>query len=311
MPWYWTKTHGVQVNSDRLTYDSLVVRDRSDLERVRREFKPKPRRAIEFKPATLELMRDNDFIHAIGVTAKSFGLPVILFGSTLAHAYYLLRKEECTVITPSESAHRRVRRKQIFGKLVRDKIPERITKNRETTSWRRAYGEEKRAYLIGKLIEEALEAKTAAGRNERIEELGDLFEVLRALAETEEGSIEEVRDAAEGKRRKAGGFENGTILEETTIPAGRGSPKRGQDPEYRPSAARSRERERGRLGRPMVLRGENGIEVPFTFFGFAELGKHWIESLDEIGVQISLVLQNDRIEIRVSRAPEQADLPFE
>ena len=311
MPWYWTKTHGVQVNSDRLTYDSLVVTDRGDLEQMIAEFKPKSRRALEFRPSTLELMRDNDFIRAVGRTAKRLGVPVILFGSTLAHAYYLLHKEECTIITPSEGAYKRARRKQRFGKLVRDKIPELIQSKWEKTSVRRAYGEEKRAYLVGKLIEEMLEARTAMGRRERIEELGDLFEVLRALAEVEDGSIEEVQELAERKRRRAGGFEGGTILEETTIPAAHGTAQKGKDLEYFSVVAGGREWERGRLGGPVALRGENGIEVPFTFFGFAELGKYWIETLDEIGVHLSVVLQSDRFEIRVSRAPEQVDLPFD
>ena len=54
MPWYWTETHGVEVNQDRLTYDALVVEDIKDVEALQKGVEPGPRRAIEFRPRCLE-----------------------------------------------------------------------------------------------------------------------------------------------------------------------------------------------------------------------------------------------------------------
>ena len=77
-------------------------------------------------------MRDNSFIHEVGAVANDLNIPVVLFGSTLAHAYYLLRTKGCTVVTPSERQRVRVRRKLSFGKVVRDKVPGRIEGKHET-----------------------------------------------------------------------------------------------------------------------------------------------------------------------------------
>src|SRR4051812_35444739 len=58
--------------------------------------------------------------------AKSGNLPVELAGSTLGHVYYQLEKSGVSVILADETRRPRVRHRQNFDKLVRDKIPQRI-----------------------------------------------------------------------------------------------------------------------------------------------------------------------------------------
>ena len=255
-------------------------------------------------------MRDNGFIRAVGRTANKLDIPVILFGSTLAHAYYILRDEGCTVVTPSERARKRTRKKRSFGKLVRDGVPGRIGSKREVANVRKANHQEREGLLVGKLIEEVLEVRVAKEPTGIVEELGDVFEVLRALVESCGSSMPSVVQAAEVKRADMGGFDQGLVLHETTIPVGHGGMSRGEagmDPKAEIGGGEGGRRE---FGLPTVQKQENCVEVPLSFFGFAELGRYWHGRLEELGVEVSVVLLKDRVEIRISRSPEQADLPL-
>ena len=51
----------------------------------------------------------------------------------------------------------------------------------------------------------------------KTEELADLFEVFRAIASAEGVSLEAIRKAADQKKQKSGGFEEGLVLLQTGI----------------------------------------------------------------------------------------------
>ena len=112
-------------------------------------------------------MRDMKFISAVGATAQNLGVPVILAGSTLAHAYFALTREECTVLARGEKEHSKVRRNTSFGKIVRDKIPGRIAQRREAEVTRKIPRELKKSFLTSKLLEEALEVRNAKTPDEK------------------------------------------------------------------------------------------------------------------------------------------------
>lgn len=92
-------------------------------------------------------------------------------------------------------------------KLVRNDIPARIDREGGEVRTRQA---ENIQPLIEKLSEEVQEYQDEA----EIEELADVYEVIRALAQIRHGGLHRVAQEAADKRREYGGFENGTILVE-------------------------------------------------------------------------------------------------
>jgi predicted house-cleaning noncanonical NTP pyrophosphatase (MazG superfamily) len=97
-------------------------------------------------------------------------------------------------------------------KLVRDKIAEFVIKERgEVLNTRIASSEEHTQLLKNKLIEESQEVLNAKNKEELAEELGDLLEVMRALAQRE-GIVDMLFSKREAKFLEKGGFETGVVL---------------------------------------------------------------------------------------------------
>lgn len=94
---------------------------------------------------------------------------------------------------------------RIYNKLVRDKIPEIIKGNGEAPVTRELDVSEYKFALETKLKEECQEVISASGE-ERIEEIADAIEVLKALAKLEGANLEKVLDVAEKKNLKKGFF---------------------------------------------------------------------------------------------------------
>ena len=101
---------------------------------------------------------------------------------------------------------------QIYNKLVRDKIPNKIKSNGETPIIRILTEEEYKKELEKKLYEEYQEVLEATN-NERIEELADMLEVIRALAKLENKTLEDIILVANKKNEKRGTFEERIFLE--------------------------------------------------------------------------------------------------
>lgn len=254
VPWYWTNAHPSERNSDRSNYHLFRVVDRDDLERFKKIQTSKSRYALELMPIDLTLMRDMDFIESVGTAATDANIPVILAGSTSAHAYFALRRQGCTVVARGEKEHTRVRRSANFGKIVRDKIPAKIAQRKEAEVTRKLPENIQKNFLISKLLEEALEVRNADARNEKTFELADLVEVVRALARLDGISFDEVTKAADEKRLKAGGFDEGLILLQTGILG------RSRDSIHDDDKA---------LAEVLAQKtSADTYELPFTFFGF-------------------------------------------
>jgi predicted house-cleaning noncanonical NTP pyrophosphatase (MazG superfamily) len=296
MPWYWTKAHSSERNPDRSAYRILTVSD----EKTLREFidwkGPRTRQALALRPTNLDLMRDTPFIEAVASAAVIADVPVILYGSTLAHAYYQLRKAGCTIVTPSEKERFRVRHSINLGKLVRDKIPSRIAERQEREITRRVPTNLMKGYLISKLFEEAIEVREATDVAQKTEELADIFEVYRAIAKVETVALDAVVIAADRKKQKAGGFDEGFILLQTGVKTS--DQVKSLDPE---SVTRD--------VLPTQLSG-NSAEIPFTFFGFMPIDQPRSIYFKEFGLRLEIVLRSDRIELRLVREAEQLELPL-
>ena len=101
---------------------------------------------------------------------------------------------------------------RVYNKLVRDNIPEIIKSKGETPVTRVLEDGEYKKSLEEKLFEEYKEVIEATG-DDRLEELADLVEVAKSLAESENSSLEHIIELANKKREKRGGFEKKIFLE--------------------------------------------------------------------------------------------------
>lgn len=101
---------------------------------------------------------------------------------------------------------------RIYNKLVRDNIPNVIRSNGETAIIRVLNEEEYKKELEAKLYEEYEEVICASGYD-RCEELADMLEVLRALANLENKTLDDILLIAEDKKQKRGAFTKRIYLE--------------------------------------------------------------------------------------------------
>jgi len=296
MPWYWTEAHDAERNQDRSAYRVVTITNRRTLQDFVRSTGPRARQALALRPDDLGLMRDTKFISEVGEAAKAAGIPVILHGSTLAHAYYQLRNAQCTIVTPTEKEHSRIRRPITLGKLVRDKIPRKIAARNEIEVTRQVPQNLHLGFLISKLFEEALEVREAEDKLNRTEELSDLLEIIRAIAKIEEIRFDDVRKTADQKKRKSGGFDEGLILLHTGIPVG--------------SRMRPSEIERSIGGAFYEKVSGDVADLPFTFFGFTGIDQSRSIYFQELHVRLDVTLKSDRLEFRLSREAYQLGFSF-
>ncbi len=163
-----------------------------------------------------ELPRDREFLVRLARSAVAKGLPVYLEGSLLGHAYYILRREgaEVVPVRPPDPAPMVVR----YGKLVRDRIPAIVARSGGLARVSTIPREEARLFLTQKLIEEAFELWSARSQPKEalLEELGDVYEVLRSLAREIGFDMNAIERIATTRRESRGGFDRLLYLAETS-----------------------------------------------------------------------------------------------
>ena len=101
---------------------------------------------------------------------------------------------------------------RVYNKLVRDKIPNIIEEKGETPVIKVLNENDYKKELEKKLYEEYKEVIEASG-DERIEELADMLEVIRALASLENKNLNYIIDIADKKNKKRGAFDEKIFLE--------------------------------------------------------------------------------------------------
>ena len=99
-----------------------------------------------------------------------------------------------------------------YNKLVRDNIPNIIKSNGENPIISILEDEKYKEELEKKLYEEYMEVIESSGMN-RIEELADMLEVMKALAKLENKTLEDVIEVAKEKTKKRGAFDKKIFLE--------------------------------------------------------------------------------------------------
>ena len=101
---------------------------------------------------------------------------------------------------------------KIYNKLVRDNIPEIIKNNGETPIINILDDLRYKEELEKKLYEEYKEVIEASG-SDRIEELADMIEVIKALAKLEGKTLDDVIEVSNQKVKKRGAFYKKIFLE--------------------------------------------------------------------------------------------------
>lgn len=99
-------------------------------------------------------------------------------------------------------------------KLVRDGLPVIIARQTgQRVSVAYAPATEMRGLLLAKLVEEAREAQAAGGGEDLLDEMADVFEVLRTIAQQYNGGWEWVVQRADKKAADRGAFALGIVLD--------------------------------------------------------------------------------------------------
>ena len=104
---------------------------------------------------------------------------------------------------------------QIYNKLVRDNIPTIIEQDNEVPFTRILNDNDYKKELYKKLKEECDEVIDSKNTFELLEELADLLEVIKSIAQLEDKTIDDIIEIANQKRLKRGGFEKRIFLEKT------------------------------------------------------------------------------------------------
>ena len=101
-----------------------------------------------------------------------------------------------------------------YNKLIRDKIPQIIKANGKTPTTRILPEEEYIKEICKKTEEELTEYLEATTKEHKLEELSDLLELLKALAEYEGTTLEEIDKIRKKKAEERGGFQNRIFLKD-------------------------------------------------------------------------------------------------
>ncbi|MDD2375933.1 MAG: nucleoside triphosphate pyrophosphohydrolase [Clostridia bacterium] len=101
-------------------------------------------------------------------------------------------------------------KKKVYNKLVRDMIPEIITKNGEHPITEILDNNEYKKKLDEKLLEEVNEYQ----KDDNVEELADIMEVILSILKFKNIDVLEFENIVKNKRNKKGGFENKIFLKE-------------------------------------------------------------------------------------------------
>lgn len=156
----------------------VVISSEDDLEKYRDD---ETLKTITIHPKDDKTLRNRDFIGKVGAFAKEKGITIFLEGTILAHPVYALASEGVRIILAKKT--KELIEKNNFNKLVRDKIPEKITGNMEQIKCYKTTGNILIRYLKEKLVEEIFEICDATDENNLVEEIADAYEVLQALTE--------------------------------------------------------------------------------------------------------------------------------
>lgn len=107
--------------------------------------------------------------------------------------------------------------RKIFNKLVRDKIPEMLEKNGGEPKTEILTDEKYIKCLYEKLKEECDETVNSYSKENLMEELADLMEVIMAISKANNIDFAEIEKIRLSKKEKRGGFDSKMFLESSNV----------------------------------------------------------------------------------------------
>lgn len=218
IPWFASSETVLDVEAQRggppRDGPSALVRDRDDLRRVTEMIERGGQVVRLVLHPRADLARSKSFLDDVIVVATREALMVQMDGSILSHAYYQLRRAGISVsvrdsLVPGE-------RRIPYEKLVRDKVPVVIRRERKGSKVVHALPEQALQLLRRKAVEESLELLAADSSQSAFEELADLYEVILSYCSASGHTIDDLANEAERKRISRGGFDKGFVLLETS-----------------------------------------------------------------------------------------------
>ena len=102
---------------------------------------------------------------------------------------------------------------KVYNKLVRDNIPSIIENDGCKCVTKILNEKEYKVELYKKLQEETNEVINTSNKEETLEELADVLEVLKTIAKLNNKDLDDIIEIANKKRLKRGGFEKRIFLE--------------------------------------------------------------------------------------------------
>ncbi len=197
----------------------FTIRNTEDINELAKEIDKESSliRQILIQPQDEKLLRDKHTLKRIGEFAKEIDAVILLEGATLSHAFYQLIQTNATVHV--ENPFQKDDEIREFNKLVRDQIPNKIEGGGEFAYTQTLIGEDLTRALREKLVEESIEVLDATDHDSVLDEIADVLEVIDGLVKHLGADQKDIEQRKKKKREKAGGFEKGLILLETSNPS--------------------------------------------------------------------------------------------
>lgn len=107
-----------------------------------------------------------------------------------------------------------------LDKLVRDKFPEIYESLGQEAAIEKLSKIDLSKALLDKIIEEAAEIKPESSREELLEEIADIQQIIDDLKSENNLTNEEVANIQKDKKAKKGGFREGVFIKTLTVPEG-------------------------------------------------------------------------------------------
>lgn len=217
LPWFYMDDEisdtNVKFADSIFSNKYIIIESKKDIDNLNTyDFNDNHKYTIKLRP-NVEIIRDKQIVEQISDFARQMNIPIEIDGSVLAHPYYILRKKGVRIkyINPFEPKYDT----QQFNKLVRDNIVVNIESKGEIARTSKIESQKLLEFLKKKAIEESLEFYWAKDHDDIIEELADIYEVIRSSATIYGVTIENIKDKADDKLKEKGGFKTGTILLDT------------------------------------------------------------------------------------------------
>lgn len=102
----------------------------------------------------------------------------------------------------------------VYKKLVRDKIPQMIEESGKSFTMSILPPDKRLGEIKNKMKEEAIEFQEATNKQDTVEELADIVELVHAALDVYGISYEELEAFRQRKKEKRGGFAEGIYLME-------------------------------------------------------------------------------------------------